>query len=1060
MSVIGSNEQLVERVNEQLTHKQHSSVKIINDKLTLSVFSELHDSIAKVKDINIIIRDTNYLPTGRDVAREFEISRNHAASMLVNAYEITEKNKLGHFSKARKMYEFIERYVKVRRISSSGLVKSNMLLLDDDYAVFGDSSLEHTGVLRRNALPAMNFNIELTDRGQISQFVRGFDMLWNDSRYSSDYKKELLESLKFIYKEHGPEFLYYFTLYELFGNKIDESVERFESDKIGFKKTSVWNMLFKFQREAVVAAVIKIEKHNGCIIADSVGLGKTFEALAVIKYYELRMHKVLVLTPAKLFENWNTYRYDYVDNPLAKDRFAYDIICHTDLSRTAGLSRSGIDLSRVNWGNYDLVVIDESHNFRNRIENPNTANRYDKLMNELVLKGVKTKVLLLSATPVNNSLRDLRNQISLITVDDDQAFIDAGINSVRGLLNKTQTQINVWNEQGHKRKEDLLNVLPSEFYKLLDMVTISRSRKHVTQFFGEDSVGKFPQKLKPQTYNPDIDTQEELLRFGKTNEDLELLSLAVYSPLSYIKPQYKAYYREKYQTRSNGKVLFNHEDREQISKILHRFNIFKRMESSIYSFAETIRRLVGKIDTFITALSRVNSEVELETNDEEHEDEYLDYKYEINTAHLMVEDYLRDLMLDRIILARILQDAEKILSEKRDKKIQELREIITTKISNQPYNSGNRKVLVFTAFAETAKYLFDELSGAVTKRGVHCAMITGSDSPRTTNKTIKAEFNRVIQHFSPRSKGAPDMPREQQIDVLFATDCISEGQNLQDCDCVINYDIHWNPVVLIQRFGRIDRIGSINEKIAMINFFPHMELNDYLKLEQRIKGKMTAVNVTATGDEDLLTPENNDMSFRKTQLERLQNEIVELEDFDDNLSLTDMNMNDYLFELSSYVKNNPDIRRAPRGIYSAVFGQQPGCIFCFKHLRDDSKPKSESSIYPYYIIYVGDDGAIVHDQGSTREALQEWRKLAYGKADAEREMLARFNALTGNATDMKHYSTLLNKAVTAIKGVETESAIQSVFDFGGFDNPFADNNADDFELISFLVVGGENAGNT
>ncbi len=1053
--VINSTDQLIMKINDVLKDRENSIVNIINDKLTLSVFSELAKNLNNVKEINFIIRDTAYIPSGREIAREFEMSQN-TTDLFFNSYDIVEKNKLKHFVKAKSMYEFIKKHVNVRKTKTPQLVTGNIIIIDDEFQIQGSSSLEIARKATRGALPRVNFDTFITNTMDKTQIINNkvkFEALWNNNSYTEDYKEELLQSLSYVYKDYSPEFLYYFTLNELFGTQLDNGIDRFERDSMSFKKTKIWNSLFEFQKDAVVSAIQKINKYNGCIIADSVGLGKTFEALAVIKYFELRQDNVLVLTPAKLYDNWNSFKSPYIDNPLSEELFNYKILFHTDLSRTRGDSKSGLDLSRVDWSRFDLIVIDESHNFRNRTESEERMTRYQRLLYEVIKKGQNTKVLLLSATPVNNSLTDLRNQLSIITADKDHAFNEHGITSVSSLLRKAQKEINDWIDTEERSKSKLLDQLPAEFFKLLEMVTISRSRKHITGYYGTDNVGKFPNKLKPETKKPKIDVRRELLNFEETNEILESLKLAVYAPMGYIKSEYKEYYRQKYQTVHGDRVLFYHENRELITARLHRFNLFKRLESSVFAFGETIRRLIARIDSYIEAISKSNSgEVSLEGEEFIDEDVTLDYKYEINVEHLIAGDYLQDLYYDKGILEKLYNDVLIILNNKRDEKLKTLQDIIAHKVINTPYNQGNRKILIFSAFADTAHYLYDSISKEVSKHGIYSACVSGSGDPRTTSKGITSEFNTILSHFSPRSKMGQDLSKEKHIDILIGTDCISEGQNLQDCDCVINYDIQWNPVVLIQRFGRIDRIGSINENIAMINFFPAVELNDYLQLEQRVKGKMMTSNLVSTGDEHLLSPEMNDLMFRKKQLERLQEEVIDMDDLNDNISLTDLNMNDYLYELSGYIKNHPEIKRVPRGIYSLAETEKKGCIFCFKHQGDHAKPKNESSLYPYYVMYMAKTGEVYIGNSNVREALKEFRKLAYGKSEPYHKLITKFNKRTKNAEDMSLYSNLLNKAVKAIQGEEDKKAQASVFDFGGYNNEFASSSSDDFELISFLVL--------
>lgn len=1058
-NVINTNEKMIEAINAVLRDKKDAVVNIVNDKLTISVFSQLEKNLKNVKEINFVIRDVKFLPHQSEIAHEFEIN---PTDVLFNAYDITEKNKLQHFSKARNMHDFIEKHVNIRKANPAVRIGGNVLIIDDDFMIQGSSSLEVSRMNSRESFSNINFDTILTgsaDKEQILGAIEIFKKIWFNERVSVDYKEELLASLKYVYKEHAPEFLYYFTLNELFGNQLDVGVERFERDSVRFKKTQIWNALYDFQKDCVVSAIRKLNTYGGCIIADSVGLGKTFEALAIIKYFEIGMNRVLVLTPAKLYDNWNSFRGDYKYSFL-KETFNYRIMFHTDLSRYSGMSKSGQDLKKFDWGLYDLVVIDESHNFRNRKDRYDDndqliMSRYARLMQDVIMHGNNnTKVLMLSATPVNNSLVDLKNQISIITRDNDAAFDEQGISSVENLLRRTTASINVWDKIPHHKKDQLLDSLPSDFYKLLELMTIARSRKHITSYYGGNDVGKFPEKNKPDTYNSDIDAKGELLHFKETNELLEALILSVYTPTKYIKEEYKRLYIEKYSLKGKhgGDMDFDTQANGMI--ILHRFNLFKRLESSVYSFEETLRRLLERIERTERLLLKGSGKVEEEDSgfdDSDSDDVYIEGKYEIDVKHLRVHDYLDDLESDKQIIAEIHNNAKRILDENRDQKLQDLMTIIEKKIKNTPYNDGNRKIIVFTAFADTADYLYDKLSVYMRKLEIYTASVTGK-RVLTNNKKVDSDFNSVLCAFSPISKMKKEIPEDEQIDLLIGTDCISEGQNLQDCDTVINFDIQWNPVSLIQRFGRIDRIGSKNTNIQMINFFPNMELNEYLGLEARVKGKMTTMNLVSTGDEDVLTPEMNDFNFRKRQLERLKDEVIDIEDANDNISLTDLNMNEYLNELSEYIQNVPEIKKVPKGVYSVTAGDNAGVLFCFKHRNDANKPKSDSSLYPYYLIYMRNNGEVLFGNGQAREVVKQFRKLCYGKRKPVMELFQKFFVRTNNAKDMQFYSDLLNKAIKSIKGEEESKATQLMFDFGGFNNAFADETADDFELISFLVV--------
>lgn len=1058
IDTIGNSEQFIEKINEVLKNKTDAVINIINDKLTLSVFALLEENLQNVKQINFIIRDVKFIPDKNEISHEFDISPN---DVLYSSYDIVEKNKLEHFSKAKSMHDFIKKNVNVKKVNSNVDVKGNVLIIDDDFLISGSSSLElNSNKRRRNH--SFSFDTFITsnnDKNQIMTIKNDFNQIWCREDISTDYKEELLTSLSYIYKDHSPEFLYYFTLNELFGYKLDLGIERFERDSEKFKKTQIWNTLFDFQKDCVVSAIQKLQKYGGCIIADSVGLGKTFEALAVIKYFEIKMDNVLVITPAKLYDNWNSFKGDYTDSFL-KEIFNYKIMFHTDLSRYEGMSKSGQDLSRFDWGNYDLVVIDESHNFRNRKDRYDDNDqlimtRYARLLQDVIKQGKNnTKVLLLSATPVNNSLVDLKNQVSIITGDRDFHFEEEGIASVDNLLRRTSAVINLWEEEPYHQKDALLDSLSSEFYKLLELMTISRSRKHITGYYGNNGVGQFPIKNSPITYNPDIDEKARLLKFEDTNELLEELLLRVHTPILYVKREYRKIYIEKYNLigKRGGNMDFDRQAEGMV--VLQRFNLFKRLESSVYSFSETIRRLMEKIDRTIEKLEKGSNEAIFEEffdEDSEDDSNTLEGKYEIEVKHLRINDFLVDLKTDKYILEKIYRETSIVLENDRDEKLRVLKEIIYEKVTTTPYNEGNKKILIFTAFSDTATYIYSKIANELKELNLNTACVSGK-GVKSTNSNVYNKFNSILCAFSPQSKMKREIPASHQVDILIGTDCISEGQNLQDCDTVINFDIQWNPVSLIQRFGRIDRIGSTNTNIQMINFFPNVELNEYLRLEQRVKNKMTTLNLVSTGDEDTLSPEMNDFYFRKRQLERLKDEVIDIDDANDNISLSDLNMNEYLYELSSYIANNKSVAAMPRGIFSVTEGENHGVLLCFKHRDKDDKPKSDSSIYPYYLIYIDNDGQVLYGNSQAREVLKVFRKLCYEKKEPVKELFDKFANRTNDTTDMRFYSSLLSKAVKSIKGAEEEKAISLSFDFTGFKNSCEDDTVDDFELISFLVV--------
>ena len=1051
---INSSSEYVEKINATLSDKEKADIYILNDKLTLSVFAALEKNLRNVNRIYFIIRDEHYLPHAEEVAREFELNPNET---LFNEYDIIEKNELTHFAKAKAMYDFINKNVEVRRIKPPAKVGVNILIIDDEFMISGTTSLELSDSKSERTINFNSIVNEEMDKSQIVAARNEFERIWCSDNLTVEYKNTLLKSLAFVYKEHCPEFAYYFTLNELFGNKIDESIERFERDSKEFKKSKIWNMLFDFQKEAVRYAIDKINKYNGCIIADSVGLGKTFEALAVMKYFSDKEDNILVLTPAKLYNNWDSYRdNDYEDNPLCDDNIKYKVLCHTDLSRYDGTSRSGYDLSRFNWSRFDLIVIDESHNFRNRVEKEESETRYQRLLNTVIKKRARTKVLLLSATPVNNDLTDLKNQISLITADRDDAYEKFGIQSIAQTLRKASGVFNAWSKDKHTTKSSLYDLLPRDFFDLLDLLSISRSRKHITNYYSSGDVTKFPFKLPVTTHTPDIDSAGKLLGFKETLAILEELLLAVYTPMQFIKSEYRDMYIEKYQTIHKGKAIFTQAARENTTKILHMFNLFKRLESSVYSFDETLRKLSERIDNCISLLNNHSDAITSDEYSDDDEDS-LDYKLDIKVAHLKIPEFLNALTFDKQIVDSLRGQAAEILNNGRDKKLSALKTIIREKIQTTPYNNGNKKILIFSAFADTTSYLYSQLSGELLESGLHSAMVSGKDKPKTTLKLNRYDFNKILTCFSPKSKGVPDMPMDEQITVLIGTDCISEGQNLQDCDCVINYDIQWNPVTLIQRFGRIDRIGSTNTQIKLINFFPAMDLNEFLGLEARVKKKMVQSNITSSGGEDILSPELNDLRFRSKQMEKLKSEVVDIDEATDTISLTDLNMNQYLYELSQYIKANPEIPAVPRGIYSIARANEigineDGVLFCFKYKNNEEKPKSESSLYPYYLSFISTNGEIVFESSKAREILTRFRGLCYGKNEVNKQFVTEFLKETKNTKDMKRYSSLLNKVISAIQKVEEDNDSYSLFDFGGFKNTFSNKTSDDFELVSFIIV--------
>lgn len=912
-----------------------------------------------------------------------------------------------------------------------------------------------------------------------TQLLRNFDAIWHNQYALQDVKEQILRRLEVLYKENSPEFIYFVTLYNLFKDFLQDTKD-YEAlqTRTGFENAVIWNKLYDFQRDGVIGAINKIETYGGCIIADSVGLGKTFEALAVIKYYELRNHRVLVLAPKKLRENWAIYRLNDKRNILAEDRFSYDLLNHTDLSRNRGYS-GDINLEHVNWGNYDLVVIDESHNFRNNDPRNDRVTRYSRLMNDIIKAGVKTKVLMLSATPVNNKLDDLKNQIAFITEGNDKALAEmANIKSISQTIRMAQSQFNKWSNlpEEERTTERLLEMLSWDYFTLLDSLTIARSRRHIEKYYNVKDIGQFPMRLKPINIKETIDEKDEFPALEKINNEILRLRLAVYSPMQYILPHMKDVYSEKYDTKvANGRI-FRQTDRENSLVHLMKSNLLKRLESSIHSFSLTLQNIIHNIDSLIDKIDNYNQGnetigdiTEIDIEDPELEDALIGSKVKILMKDMDLIRWKQDLLYDREILAKLLVQAKKVTPE-RDKKLLALKKVIKNKIEN-PINGQNKKLLIFTAFADTAKYLYENLHQWILQNfGLHSAVVTGSEHPKTTLKFKKVDFNSVLTNFSPiskeRAKVMPNMMEE--IDILIATDCISEGQNLQDCDYLVNYDIHWNPVRIIQRFGRIDRLGSKNERIQLVNFWPSMELDEYINLVGRVKDRMTILDISSTGEENVIADNSNemkDLEYRRKQLEKLQNEVIDLEDISGNISLTDFTMDDFRMDLLNFMKKNKDvIEKAPLGLFSITTNKneklreeiKPGVIFCLKQINNFTASSEQNALHPYYLIYVKEDGEVLYNHVHIKKILDIYRSLCNGQKEVEAQLYAAFYEETKNGKEMGQYKMMLEKAVEDIVGKIDQQLTLNIFSLGNLDSLVTNANTSlqDFEIISYLIIKG------
>lgn len=905
-------------------------------------------------------------------------------------------------------------------------------------------------------------------------FLNLFEQLWNDKKKLQIVTDVVIENITAAYRENAPEYIYFFTLYNIFKEFLENiSEDDLPNEATGFKQSKIWSMLYNFQRDAVLAIINKLEKYNGCILADSVGLGKTFTALAVIKYYENRNKSVLVLCPKKLAANWNTYKGNYVNNPIAEDRLRYDVLYHTDLSRQYGLS-NGIDLERINWGNYDLVVIDESHNFRNGGEisgEDSKENRYLKLLNKVIRAGVQTKVLMLSATPVNNKFIDLKNQLAL-AYEGEANQINQKLGTSKGIdeiFRQAQKAYNAWVKLPAKQRttQELLNNLDYDFFELLDTVTIARSRKHIQKYYNTADIGKFPERLPPISLRPSLTDLNDAISYNDIYKFLNCLHLSVYTPSKFIKPS--RLYKYQDDTHPKGATLTQQGREEGIRRLMN-INLLKRLESSIYSFRLTVDRIKYLIDETISVIDNypqsggsLNYRDISDSQDLDEDDQNIDFstvgnKIRIDLADMDYLSWKKELMEDAKYL-KILSLMSAEISPSHDSKLQSLLTLIENKIQN-PINPGNQKIIIFTAFSDTADYLYENVSNVVkAKFGLNTAEITGNIEGRTTIPKFRTDLNNVLMNFSPISKGKALLQPQNTdcLDILIATDCISEGQNLQDCDYLINYDIHWNPVRIIQRFGRVDRIGSQNDRIQLVNFWPNMDLDEYIQLKNRVENRMKISVMTSTGDDNLIdAEEKGDLEYRRAQLKRLQEEVVDMEDMTSGLSIMDLGLNEFRLDLLEYMKRGNDIERAPKGLHSVVgvMGDAPsGVIFVLRNINNNVNVDNRNRIHPFYIVYISEESDVVCDYLNPKKLLDTMRMLCRGRSEPVIGLYKRFNLETDDGHNMHEVSELLSDAINSIISTKETSDIDSLFKAGGTTALLSSvTGIDDFELICFLVV--------
>ena len=1098
---------VVDDLREKLTAA--SSLSIAVASFSIYAFEALRKELEAVRELRFIFTSPAFnKDTSKKQQREFYIPKlNRERNLYGSEFEIRLRNRLSQKAIARECAEWIRRKVRFKSNVSGGVMNGFMNITDGQgndftYFPFNEFTTTELGMERGNNLCPGIMRLPSPFAGQ---YIRNFDELWRDKEKFQDVTDTVIENIETVYRENAPEFIYFVTLYHIFHEFLDDiSEDVLPNEATGFKNSEIWGKLYNFQRDAALAIINKLEKYNGCILADSVGLGKTFTALAVIKYYENRNKSVLVLCPKKLNDNWITYRSNYVNNPIARDRLRYDILFHTDLSRDTGKT-NGLDLSHINWGNYDLVVIDESHNFRNggkvttdEDDNPR-ENRYLRLMNRVMRQGVKTKVLMLSATPVNNRFNDLKNQLQL-AYEGDASHMDGLLdtrNSIDDIFRQAQAVYNRWSRLPAEERTTraLQDALSFDFFEVLDAVTIARSRRHIGQYYDTADIGKFPNRLLPLSRRPKLTDLDDAITYNGIYGLIQQLNLAIYTPSDFILPSMRPKYANGKEGNPDVYAGLSMSGRERGIRRLMCINLLKRLESSVASFRLTVERVRGQINGVLERIGQ--ADVHHATVDEEvmpdgwdmddsESDVFIgNRKGKVCLGDMDYISWSGYLEKDLQTLDQLLQEIS-VITPAHDAKLAQLKADLQEKFTH-PINGHNRKVLIFTAFSDTAVYLYDNLAPIVKERfNLDTALVTGAVEARTTLKLKarqKLDFNTVLTLFSPvsKEKAALYSDIDGEIDVLIATDCISEGQNLQDCDYLVNFDIHWNPVRLIQRFGRIDRIGSRNAGIQMVNYWPDVSLDEYINLKARVEARMKISVLAATGDDNpLTTEEQNDLDYRKEQLQRLQHEVIDLEEMNTGVSIMDLGLNEFRLDLLAYMKDNvsikreqnapvcaaerekgrlttnPDVEHTPGGLHAVVRGRKDtpeGVIFVLKSRKDARPLDVKNRLHPFYMIYIGMDGDVVINHLLPKDLLDRFRSLCKGQAEPDKDLCRLFNKETRDGVDMARYSKLLNQAVESIVQTKDVSDLES-FLTGAQTTLFTGRKTepDDFELIDFLVV--------
>ena len=1078
---------LIDNVNEALGDdlKEEISpgakVRIAASTFSIFAFQALRKELEQVGELEFIFTAPSFVTAKATdklskERREFFIPNDGRpeSSLHGSEFEIRLRNRLTQRAIARECADWVRRKATFRS-NATGKPMQQFAVVDDHaaYSPLQGFTTADLGYEPGNAVSNM---VQKIDAPMAAQFLSLFDQIWHNPEQLDDVTEAVYEHIASVYAENSPARIYFLILYNLFSEFLEDiSEDVLPNDRTGYQETKVWHSLYNFQRDAAVGIINKLETYSGCILADSVGLGKTFTALAVIKYYELRNKAVLVLTPKKLAENWTNYNANLTTNIFAPDRFNYDVLAHTDLSRTRGDSM-GLRLDRINWGNYDLVVIDESHNFRNADYAEEKESRYQRLMRQVIKEGVKTKVLMLSATPVNNRFNDLKNQLQL-AYEGESENLSQHLNistSIETVFRDAQKVFNEWSKLDPEERtaDRILKMLDFDFFELLDSVTIARSRKHIQAFYDTSEIGSFPERLPPQSARMPLSNLPDVPGFNVIFEQLQGLTLAVYTPLAYVFPSRREKYEDLYNIKGGtARDNLGQFGREQGLKKLMTVNLLKRLESSVEAFRITLDKIEDAVNQTLTRLEMhagalSNLDIDLDDMDLDLDDAddanveaiSLGAKIKVDLADVDIDSWKRDLWNDRETLRELLDEMRKITPE-HDLKLQELKRIVLGKVA-QPINPGNKKSLIFSAFADTANYVYRELSPVLEQSGLTSAIVTGGSHSAKTTLGTGYDFQQVLTLFSPKSKQRHlTMPKETaELDVLIGTDVISEGQNLQDGDFLVNYDIHWNPVRIIQRFGRIDRIGSTNAQIQMVNFWPDISLDEYINLKERVENRMVIADLAGTADDNVLTMESSEAAFRKEQLRKLQDEVIELEDVRTGVSITDLGLNDFRMDLLAYMKDDGNIVTAPKGLHAVIpadpaKGLRPGVIFALRNVKADEHINRGNRLHPHYLVYLDTGGNVLADHTEAKHLLDLLRAGCRPYGAPVSDVTRLFNAATSEGAEMGTYSELLSTAIRTMIDVTDEQDVDSLFTDGpttALTQSIA--GLDDFELIAFVAV--------